>query len=74
VKSGKEGTLKSLHQFMDQTSHDMALRFYAGRLSLTHATTPSGKPYRLLNLPYYLVSQTEQYIRWLKHSPTSPHP
>jgi len=74
VKSGKEGTLRSLHQFMDQTSHDMALRFYAGQLALTQATTPSGKPYRLLSLPYYLVSQTEQYISWLKRSPTSPHP
>lgn len=72
VKSGKEGTLRSLHQFMDQTTHDMAIRFYAGRLSLTQAVTPSGKPYRLLSLPYYLASQTEKYIAWLKHQPTSP--
>jgi predicted AAA+ superfamily ATPase len=72
VKSGKEGTLRSLHLFMDQTSHDMAIRFYAGQLSLTQATTPSGKPYRLLSLPYYLASQTEKYIDWLKHQPTSP--
>ncbi len=68
VKSGKEGTLKSLHLFMDQASHDMAIRFYAGQLSLTNAVTPSGKPYRLLNLPYYLASQTERYIEWLKRS------
>lgn len=72
VKSGKEGTLRSLHLFMDQTSHDIAIRFYAGRLSLTQAVTPSGKPYRLLSLPYYLASQTERYIDWLKRHPTSP--
>ena len=75
VKSGKEGKLKSLHLFMDQTSHDMAIRFYAGQLSLTTPITPSGKPYRLLSLPYYLASQTEQYIDWLKRHPTAPpHP
>jgi len=72
VKSGKEGTLRSLHLFMDQTTHDMAIRFYAGPLSLTQAFTPSGKPYRLLSLPYYLASQTEKYISWLKSAPTSP--
>lgn len=72
VKSGKEGTLRSLHLFMDQTSHDMAIRFYAGPLSLTQAVTPSGKPYRLLNLPYYLATQIERYIEWLKNNPTSP--
>jgi len=74
VKSGKEGSLKSLHLFMDQTSHDMAIRFYAGGLTLTHNTTPTGKRYRLLSLPYYLASQTEQYIKWLKRHPTSPAP
>jgi uncharacterized protein len=66
VKSGKEGALKSLHSFMDQTSHKLAIRFYAGNLHLTEATTPEGKTYHLLSLPYYLVSQTEKYIAWLK--------
>jgi predicted AAA+ superfamily ATPase len=66
VKSGKDGSLKSLHLFMDQTSHDMAIRFYAGKLQLIKTTTPAGKPYYLLNLPYYLASQTTKYITWLK--------
>lgn len=66
VKSGKEGTLRSLHLFMDQASHKIALRFYAGRLQLTEAVTPEGKSYHLLSLPYYLASQTEKYIGWLK--------
>jgi uncharacterized protein len=78
VKSGKDGTLRSLHQFMDEAPHDMAIRFYAGKLQLTQATTPTGKPYRLFSLPYYLASQTEKYIAWLKYEapgtllPTSP--
>jgi len=65
VKSGKEGTLKSLHSFMDLAPHDMAIRLYAGELKITEAITQNGKKYQLLNLPYYLVSQIEKYILWL---------
>jgi len=66
VKSGKEGTLKSLHSFMDLAPHDIAIRFYAGELKITEAITQNGKKYQLLNLPYYLASQIEHYISWLK--------
>jgi predicted AAA+ superfamily ATPase len=66
VKSGKEGTLKSLHSFMDLAPHDMAIRLYAGELKITEAITQNGKKYQLLNLPYYLASQIEKYISWLK--------
>jgi uncharacterized protein len=72
VKSGKDGTLRSLHLFMDQAPHDMAIRFYAGKLQLTQISPPAGKPYRLLSLPYYLASQTKEYIAWLKANPISP--
>jgi uncharacterized protein len=68
VKSGKEGKLKSLHLFIDEAPHTMAVRFYAGELSITLATTPKGKQFHLLNLPYFLVSQIEYYLDWLvKH-------
>jgi uncharacterized protein len=66
VKSGTEGKLKSLHIFMDMAPHTMAVRFYAGELSITAATTLTGKKYKLLNLPYYLVSQLENYLSWFK--------
>jgi hypothetical protein len=66
VKSGKSGSLKSLHIFMDEAPHDMAIRFYADGLQLTEVQTPSGKPFLLLSLPYYLASQTPKYIAWLK--------
>jgi uncharacterized protein len=64
VKSGTEGKLKSLQIFMDMAPHSMAVRFYAGEMNITEATTLSGKKYRLLNLPYYLVSQLENYLNW----------
>lgn len=64
VKSGKEGTLKSLHLFMDEAPHSFAVRFYSGELSVTEAQTTSGKVYQLLNLPYYLGTQLEKYLDW----------
>lgn len=64
VKSGKEGTLKSLHSYMDIAPHNMAIRFYAGALNITDAITQNGKQYKILNLPYYLGSQIEKYIAW----------
>lgn len=64
VKSGAEGKLKSLHLYIDLVPHQMAIRFYAGEISITHAVTPDGKKYQLLNLPYYLVSQTDRYLQW----------
>lgn len=66
VKSGKEGTLKSLHGFMDIAPHDMAIRLYAGELIITEAITSNGKKYKLLNLPYFLSSQIENYISWFR--------
>jgi predicted AAA+ superfamily ATPase len=65
VKSGKEGKLKSLHLFMDESPLEIAVRFYAGELSITTPVTPKGKKYHLLSLPYYLVSQLGKYIDWV---------
>lgn len=64
VKSGKEGKLKSLHLFMEESSHNIAIRLYAGELSLTKVKTSSGKIYHLLNLPYFLASQLPNYLAW----------
>lgn len=69
VKSGKEGTLKSLHSYMDIAPHNFAIRFYAGALNITAAITQKGKHYQILNLPYYLGSQIEKYIAWFIQSP-----
>jgi uncharacterized protein len=66
VKSGTEGKLKSLHLFMDMAPHVLAVRFYAGEMNITEVTTSTGKKYQLLNLPYYLVSQLENYLGWFQ--------
>lgn len=68
VKSGKEGTLKSLHLYMEEAPHMFAVRFYSGELCVTKAQTPLGKTYKLLNLPYYLGTQLEKNLNWFINS------
>ncbi len=57
VKSGSSGRLRSLHQFMDNVSHDVAVRFGKCSFNVEEAKTASGKPYRLINAPYYMASK-----------------
>jgi predicted AAA+ superfamily ATPase len=64
VKSGATGTLRSLHQFIDASDHNFAVRMYGGDLRIEETKTPTGKPYRLLNLPYYLGTKLREYLDW----------
>jgi hypothetical protein len=43
VKSGSDDKLRSLHLFPDAAPHNIAVRFYAGEVSITKATTPGVK-------------------------------
>jgi uncharacterized protein len=65
VKSSADGRLRSLHQFMDLAPHATAIRFYAGELSISDVVSNEGKSFKLLNLPYYLGTQIEGYLRWM---------
>ena len=65
VKSGKQGKLRSLHQFIDKTNHPYAVRLYAGDFNIEKQKTPSGKNYWLMNLPYYLGTKIPAYIDYL---------
>ena len=64
VKSGASGTLRSLHEFMDRSPHDFAVRIYGGKLNIDEISTPKGKRYKLLNLPYFLSAWINDYLRW----------
>lgn len=64
IKSGPTGSLRSLHQFIDASNHSFGVRVYGGTLSVENAVTPDGKPYRLLNLPYFLGTKLNSYIQW----------
>ncbi len=64
IKSGKQGTLRSLHQFTERAPHPYAIRMYAGKFSIEEGTTPSGKKYLLMNLPYFLGTQIAEYVEY----------
>lgn len=64
IKSGPTGSLKSLHQFINRTNHKYAVRIYAGKFSVQKQTTPEGKDYLLMNLPYYLGTKIKEYIAY----------
>ena len=66
VKSGATGKLKSLHLFMDLSSHKMAIRFYSGEININQVATPSGKDFFLLSLPYFLATRLEGYLDWFE--------
>jgi predicted AAA+ superfamily ATPase len=64
IKSGKEGKMKSLHQFIEAASHPYAVRMYAGKFSIEEHATRSGKKYFLMNLPYYLSTKLNEYLSY----------
>jgi len=71
IKSGKTGTLRSLHQFIERCTHPYAVRVFAGKFSVEPSVTPSGKSYLLMNLPYYLSFMIPQYISWfIRNNPS----
>jgi len=64
IKSGKVGTLRSLHQFIDRSNHPYAMRIYAGEYNVTETKTPGGTSYRLINLPYFLGTKIPDYVQY----------
>jgi predicted AAA+ superfamily ATPase len=68
VKAGKTGRLRSLHLFMDMCPHGYAVRLYSGPILKEIITTPNGKQFTLINLPYYLASKLHKYLDWAENT------
>ena len=63
VKTGTHAHLKSLHVFMSQAPHDLAVRVWSKPLQLdTVDNSISHKPFRLLSIPYYYVGVLQQLL------------
>lgn len=62
VKAGNNSKLKSLHVFMDMVNHDVAVRVWNQPFSVNKVNTPTGKEIRLINLPFYYLSQLGRII------------
>ena len=55
VKSGHNAHLRSLHVYMDEAPHDIAIRVWSNPFSIDSVHTSSGKAFRLINLPFYYI-------------------
>ena len=63
VKSGKTGTLRSLHSYIENSDCTVAIRLYSGEYSVEEAVTPMRKkPYTLINLPLYCAGRLGAFI------------
>jgi uncharacterized protein len=62
VKSGAVGSLKSLHLFMDRSESDFAVRICGNMMHFEKVSTPSGKTFTLINLPYYLAGNLKEIV------------
>lgn len=56
VKSGHNAHLRSVQSFMDLSAGDTAIRIWSGPYSVDKVTTPNGKVFKLINLPFYYVN------------------
>ncbi|MDR1369037.1 MAG: AAA family ATPase [Dysgonamonadaceae bacterium] len=63
VKSGHNSKLKSLHLFMDEAPHDIAVRIWSQPFSIDEIATPKGKKFRLINLPFYYIGVLEDVLK-----------
>jgi len=63
VKTGHNSHLRSLHSFMEKSPVDIGIRVWSGPLSVNDVeTTIKKKPFRLLNLPFYMVCNIEKIV------------
>ena len=62
VKSGRSGKLRSLLQFLDMSNISVAVRFYAGDFQVEEHKTLTGKPFKLINIPYFLAGKLKEYL------------
>jgi len=64
VKAGRNSHLRSLHSFIDLSPTEVAVRVWSGPLSVDDVqTTIKKKPFKLINLPFYLIGSLESIVR-----------
>ena len=62
VKTGDNSKLRSLHQFMNESNENIAIRVWNGAFSSGNILLPSSKEYMLYNIPFYYVGQLEPFL------------
>ena len=64
IKSGRSGKLRSLLQFLELSEISVAVRLYAGQLHVEEHKTLTDKPFKLINLPYFLAGKLDEYLKY----------
>lgn len=66
VKSGTNAHLCSLQSFMNLSEQtELAVRVWSGPFSVAELKAPSGRPFRLINIPFYYVCVLDKVLeRW----------
>lgn len=62
VKSGKTGTLRSLHNFIDESQSNFAIRIYSGKMETEKISTRNKKTFTLFSVPFYLLYRIHQLV------------
>ena len=62
VKSGHNAKLRSLHLFMEEAPHDIAVRIWSQPFSVDEVSTQKGKRFKLINLPFYYIGVLEDIL------------
>lgn len=64
VKTGHNSSLRSLHAFMDESPINIGVRIWSGEFSVDDVyTTIQKKPFKLINLPFYLIGNLEKIVK-----------
>ncbi len=63
VKSGTNAHLRSLHSFMSQPdAPDIAVRIWPGEFGIDEVVSPTGHPFRLVNVPFYYIGVLDRIL------------
>lgn len=63
VKSGTNAHLRSLHSFMSlPDAPELAVRVWPGEYSVDDVVSPTGHPFRLINVPFYYVGVLDKVL------------
>ena len=65
VKAGTNSHLRSLHSFINNSQNtNIAIRVWSGEYFVQETKTPApfNNPFRLINLPFYLVGSIDKIV------------
>ena len=62
IKAGSTGKLRSLHEYMDRCTHNLAVRLLANNFSVETIKTPKGKSFQLVNLPIFAAAKIREVL------------